>query len=265
MQRGFRIGLLSSLASLVLAGGAWAGVTPPSYVGVAHVAPGGQNSGLTSGPATYQASSEYGAATASLTYDVPGGSLYAKSNAVITGHAYGLNLLDYTFQIQPKTGAPIDAPIQLGVTASGYTNAVGSGGTANIELFVWAQGIDGIHDFVETSHNSPGDKTYTYSGGSILMPVDYDINVRMRVNAYADGGLPSCTTDCEAWAEAYLDPIFTILGPNADDYVIVGVPGPSGSPATAVPEPATWAMLVGGFGLVGGALRRRRQVADRFA
>jgi hypothetical protein len=29
-------------------------------------------------------------------------------------------------------------------------------------------------------------------------------------------------------------------------------------PAAAVPEPATWAMMIGGFGLVGGALRRRR-------
>ncbi|WP_243453830.1 PEPxxWA-CTERM sorting domain-containing protein [Sandaracinobacteroides saxicola] len=28
-----------------------------------------------------------------------------------------------------------------------------------------------------------------------------------------------------------------------------------------VPEPATWAMLISGFGLVGGALRRRRSVA----
>ena len=27
---------------------------------------------------------------------------------------------------------------------------------------------------------------------------------------------------------------------------------------TAVPEPATWAMMVGGFGLVGGAMRRRK-------
>jgi hypothetical protein len=33
----------------------------------------------------------------------------------------------------------------------------------------------------------------------------------------------------------------------------------------AVPEPATWAMMVMGFGLVGGAMRRRRKVAVRFA
>jgi len=37
------------------------------------------------------------------------------------------------------------------------------------------------------------------------------------------------------------------------------------APAGAVPEPASWAMMVGGFGLVGGALRNRRKVAIRFA
>ena len=30
---------------------------------------------------------------------------------------------------------------------------------------------------------------------------------------------------------------------------------------TAVPEPATWTMMIAGFGLVGGALRRRRAPA----
>jgi hypothetical protein len=28
-------------------------------------------------------------------------------------------------------------------------------------------------------------------------------------------------------------------------------------PSSAVPEPASWAMMLGGFGLIGGALRRR--------
>jgi uncharacterized protein YjiK len=32
-----------------------------------------------------------------------------------------------------------------------------------------------------------------------------------------------------------------------------------------VPEPASWAMLVGGFGLIGGAVRRRQKVAVTFA
>lgn len=33
----------------------------------------------------------------------------------------------------------------------------------------------------------------------------------------------------------------------------------------AVPEPATWAMMIGGFGMAGGAMRRKRRAALRFA
>lgn len=33
----------------------------------------------------------------------------------------------------------------------------------------------------------------------------------------------------------------------------------------AVPEPNTWAMMVGGFGLIGSAMRRRQKLAVRFA
>jgi hypothetical protein len=33
----------------------------------------------------------------------------------------------------------------------------------------------------------------------------------------------------------------------------------------AVPEPASWALMLGGFGLVGGAMRRRQRMAVRFA
>lgn len=33
--------------------------------------------------------------------------------------------------------------------------------------------------------------------------------------------------------------------------------------APAVPEPSTWAMMIGGFGLVGGAMRRRREVSPK--
>lgn len=43
-----------------------------------------------------------------------------------------------------------------------------------------------------------------------------------------------------------------------DDMIIRAVVS---SVRTAVPEPATWAMLLAGFGLVGGALRRRKRAA----
>jgi len=44
------------------------------------------------------------------------------------------------------------------------------------------------------------------------------------------------------------------VGKIATNQGPVTVPG-------AVPEPATWAMMIGGFGMVGGAMRRRRTAA----
>ena len=60
------------------------------------------------------------------------------------------------------------------------------------------------------------------------------------------------------------DAFFTLTTKNNPD----GVPGGSNTPVftlgnvtvpfAAVPEPATWAMMLGGFGLAGTAMRRRR-------
>jgi hypothetical protein len=41
--------------------------------------------------------------------------------------------------------------------------------------------------------------------------------------------------------------------------------GPNLTFASPTPEPATWAMMVGGFGLIGAAMRRRQRTSVRFA
>jgi len=51
-----------------------------------------------------------------------------------------------------------------------------------------------------------------------------------------------------------------VLYAGIEEVVLPPTPGPGG-----IPEPATWAMLILGFGLVGGAMRRRRGVAAGIA
>ena len=50
-----------------------------------------------------------------------------------------------------------------------------------------------------------------------------------------------------------------------DDITLTRSSGDNQDIRPAVPEPASWAMMVGGFGLVGAALRRRQRKALRFA
>jgi hypothetical protein len=89
---------------------------------------------------------------------------------------------------------------------------------------------------------------------------------------FASGGYFTDAATSLAHAATY-SASFTLANPTNvsffiyDDFVSDNAGGVSLSLAQttgAVPEPATWAMMILGFGVVGGALRRRRQTV-RFA
>lgn len=52
---------------------------------------------------------------------------------------------------------------------------------------------------------------------------------------------------------------FALDGMSASKGVTITIGLASAPPIALVPEPATWAMMVGGFGLVGATMRRRRR------
>lgn len=63
---------------------------------------------------------------------------------------------------------------------------------------------------------------------------------------------------------------FTLAAPaNVDFYIFDDFIGDNSGTitldVTAVPEPATWAMMIAGFGLVGGAMRRRKTATPAIA
>ncbi|TPE65205.1 PEP-CTERM sorting domain-containing protein [Sandaracinobacter neustonicus] len=81
----------------------------------------------------------------------------------------------------------------------------------------------------------------------------------------SNGGLPDYQELPDGPAVIILDPDPPVSPPGqptGPDYGNGGsnsnVPGGTGSTAGAIPEPATWLMLITGFGLVGLAVRRRR-------
>ncbi len=92
--------------------------------------------------------------------------------------------------------------------------------------------------------------------GSIHETVADGDAIRVQLYAQTDGQYGRGLT---AYASVdpyiHIDPAFV----GGQQYSIEVSPGVGNAPfASGVPEPATWAMMLGGFALVGGALRRQR-------
>lgn len=94
--------------------------------------------------------------------------------------------------------------------------------------------------------NSPG--TGSYSGYGDL------VDLGLAFNTNADGLLYI------EFFETYDD-----WPDDWDGYYVSGTISVDYTPFAVVPEPDAWALLIAGFGLVGGAMRRRRRTTVAFA
>ena len=273
-----RCGLIS-LGSLIGAGHA-AAQTTPSYSESITSFPGGATSsnaaGMISGSRcftsgtpcsngySYTADAEpTGGGLAHVTLSASGlaGIFSAQVQA---GVSYGISVL----------GAPnVFVPITIGsyVSATATNTGVPARGTeitSSASLVVRGQGVmynkqcvayqfasvpGGCTEAVNTFVGSPVANSSTSSAIYLLSGSLYTVTLMASASSAEFGS-----------ADAFVDPVFTIDPAFATSFSLVGVPdGSSGGATSAVPEPATWAMMILGMAAVGFAIRRQQQITTR--
>jgi hypothetical protein len=179
--------------------------------------------------------------------------------------------LNYTFQLRPKVGVVLPDVISLHVFANGNTGSENYGGGRITFILGWFDSLTS-HDtiFKDTGVGSNPWSIATFGGdGSIHVDEDIDValnrDISVQLAASAFAGTP--VTDQNllqneyGTGSAYLDPIFTLPDAYRNLIDIVGVPAGAVLPPSGpgdVPEPASWAMMLAGFGLIGAAMRRQR-------
>ena len=166
----------------------------------------------------------------------------------------GVALAPSTVAAQNATGVGAYNMFVTGANAGTFGNsAVLAPSTfTNTFTFVVTQGGLLSSDFTNTAtgNNTGSDIDFSsavLTGGSLASSVSYDRLV----------GEPISLT--EAWA-------ITPISIDEGTYTLTISGQPYSSTATfsgnfnveGVPEPTTWAMMIGGFGMIGGAMRRRR-------
>ena len=108
---------------------------------------------------------------------------------------------------------------------------------------------DGVFLTPGFADNAPGTASYADSANLIDLGLDFTVG--------ADGILR--LEWFESFDDGSVDPdAIWNSGTLTFTYEPTGVEAP-------VPEPATWAMMIGGFGMMGASLRRRRSTSVRFA
>jgi hypothetical protein len=162
------------------------------------------------------------------------------SNSV-SGEAYafgnistGVFLLD-DLDFDPAKGDGRIFSCDPGNIFPGGTNGCGSGSFSGVAL-----------NFV-TSTN--------FVGGSSL---DFYADIQISASGGVGPGGSSDQTLGGGFS-AFMDPTISFgAGLNPDDFTLTLGDGAVGGGAGGVPEPASWALMIAGFGLTGAALRRRR-------
>lgn len=186
--------------------------------------------------------------------------------------------------------APANSPVALGV-AGGATVTFSASGSASVDASCFAGPDGGCYD--DESSFSPAPASGTYKGpataliGVFLDGAVTDVASGPASLDYTDAANRNLATYTPGLGEIFFigdgstdaSVLQQFLAPTGATRLFLAVADSFGSSTgnpgafrvdvtgatPAVPEPATWATMLGGFALAGGMLRRRRTAGVRMA
>jgi PEP-CTERM motif len=165
--------------------------------------------------------------------------------------------LSYTFQLSSTPGAPGDplVPIRVTAFAQSLRNTTVAQEKATVEIDQGSRLA-----YAEQKILSGREIDLLNLDQTIYVQPDTDILITMYAESSVISGPGSLGSPGfgRASSGVFLDPTFEIDPAYASLYTLEGLPAGA---VAAAPEPATWAMMAVGFGLVGGLMRYRRGVA----
>ena len=152
-------------------------------------------------------------------------------------------------------------------TASGVANvaAVGEGAHGFIEIDTGGNGVAPFRNFYSCSPGNSPEDNVGCGNNNFLMPLQFHATANPFVfkSSFEGDGEAAVDGAVAGFAQFYVDPMISILGLDPADFNLLLGDGGVGNAilSDGVPEPASWALMLGGFGLMGVALRRRGRMA----
>lgn len=201
---------------------------------------------------------DYTATSVGMTSPSPTGSAFGVDFNPVPDRIRFIGNDGQNLRINPTNGATI---VDGTITLNGSTNValIGAAYTNSRPgaLTTTLYGFDAISDSLVRSTNPNGGTFVSLNAAGVPFGgLGFDIPITGQFGFDISGG--------SGLAFANSLDVFGTIDLNTGAGTIVGTIGAgslSGLTAGAVPEPASWALLIGGFGLVGVAMRRRGAAA----
>lgn len=247
-----RAGVAASLLALPMSAGASVILTTPVYTQDFNtLAANSTSSTLPAGWSIAEAGANANTSYAPNTGSTATGNTYSFGASGSTERALGgvasANLTPYRFGVQLTNGLG-RAITSLDIGYFGELWRTGTSGNTNALNFSWSLNATSLTTGTYTDFTA---LDYVVTPTGVTGAMDGNLN-RSFVSATLLGlNLPAGESIFLRWTG--IDRAGNDHGMAIDDVRISGM--------TAVPEPASWAMLIAGFGLVGAMARRKRQFA----